>query len=225
MHKYPVSWLVGAWAMVALLLLLSGPALAVPLTINNPSFEEGLNGWDSSQVYWLEGVKSSADLLGYPDYTSPDGNNVAYVTLGGDLYQTPGATIAANTTYTLTVYVGHPGLRNPPAPMPGDPPPPLFSYSVQLWASQPFPGLLATESGYDPGQSYFGMLTLSYTSGQSGQDGHIGSYLKILLKAGPDSGMVNFDKLTLDAVPVPPTVWLLGSGLLGLVGWRRFRKN
>jgi hypothetical protein len=24
--------------------------------------------------------------------------------------------------------------------------------------------------------------------------------------------------------PVPPTVWLLGSGLLGLIGWRRFRK-
>ena len=24
-------------------------------------------------------------------------------------------------------------------------------------------------------------------------------------------------------VPVPPSVWLLGSGLLGLVGWRRFR--
>jgi len=27
------------------------------------------------------------------------------------------------------------------------------------------------------------------------------------------------------AVPIPPTVLLLGSGLLGLVGWRRFRKS
>ena len=27
------------------------------------------------------------------------------------------------------------------------------------------------------------------------------------------------------AVPLPPTVWLFGSGLLGLVGWRRFRKG
>ncbi len=30
MHKSPVRWLVGPCAMVALLLLLSGPALAVP---------------------------------------------------------------------------------------------------------------------------------------------------------------------------------------------------
>ena len=27
-----------------------------------------------------------------------------------------------------------------------------------------------------------------------------------------------------DAVPVPPSAWLMGSGLLGLLGWRRFRK-
>jgi hypothetical protein len=27
------------------------------------------------------------------------------------------------------------------------------------------------------------------------------------------------------AVPLPPTVWLLGSSLLGLAGWRRFRKS
>jgi hypothetical protein len=27
------------------------------------------------------------------------------------------------------------------------------------------------------------------------------------------------------AVPLPPTVFLLGSGLLGLAGWRRFRKG
>jgi PEP-CTERM motif len=26
-------------------------------------------------------------------------------------------------------------------------------------------------------------------------------------------------------VPLPPTMWLLGSSLLGLAGWRRFRKG
>ena len=26
-------------------------------------------------------------------------------------------------------------------------------------------------------------------------------------------------------VPLPPSIWLLGSGLLGLAGWKRFRKS
>ncbi len=35
------------------------------------------------------------------------------------------------------------------------------------------------------------------------------------------------DNITISSqvVPVPPTVWLLGSGLLGLIGVKRFRKN
>lgn len=39
---------------------------------------------------------------------------------------------------------------------------------------------------------------------------------------------IAFDWFQLDAtpaVPVPPTVWLMGSGLLGMIGWRRFRKG
>lgn len=33
------------------------------------------------------------------------------------------------------------------------------------------------------------------------------------------------DDVTYNIVPVPPAVWLFGSGLLGLVGWRRLRKG
>jgi hypothetical protein len=46
---------------------------------------------------------------------------------------------------------------------------------------------------------------------------------------GSLSGTVDFDVCFtimghVQAVPLPPTVLLLGSGLLGLAGWRRFRK-
>jgi hypothetical protein len=41
---------------------------------------------------------------------------------------------------------------------------------------------------------------------------------------GPDVG-VAFFRVDAAPVPLPPSAWLLGSSLLGLVGWRRFRKS
>jgi type VI protein secretion system component Hcp len=38
-------------------------------------------------------------------------------------------------------------------------------------------------------------------------------------------GMGLAGPMTVEVVPLPPTALLLGSGLLGLVGWRRFRKS
>lgn len=230
MHKFPMRWLVGALSIVALLLLLSGPVLAVSISIINHSFEDvsgdGLGGWSSYTIDESNrGIVASETLYGYPDYTSPDGGKAAYVKFGGDLYQRVGAIvpITSNTTYILKVYVGHPGLRNP-APEPGGPPPdPLFGYSVQLRSWGTTNDVLASSSsyGYDPGKSYFGMVTLSYT----GEQNHINQFLEIALMANQNSFIVNFDNVTLDAVPVPPTVWLLGSGLLGLAGWRKLRKG
>jgi hypothetical protein len=39
------------------------------------------------------------------------------------------------------------------------------------------------------------------------------------------SALPNMDNWTFTTVPLPPTVLLLGSGLLGLAGWRRFKKS
>jgi hypothetical protein len=33
------------------------------------------------------------------------------------------------------------------------------------------------------------------------------------------------DNVRVNAIPIPGAVWLLGSGLLGLAGWRRFKKS
>ena len=44
--------------------------------------------------------------------------------------------------------------------------------------------------------------------------------------AGIDYDQVYLDNIAVgSAVPIPPSLVLLGSGLLGLGGWRRFRKN
>jgi hypothetical protein len=236
MTKYPVRWLVGAWAMVALLvLLLSGPALAVPISIINPSFEDvsgdGLGGWSSSTFDQTKrGIVVAAGVSGNDNYTSPDGSKVAYVNNGGDLFQNVFVPITLGTTYTLKLYVGHPGV--PPDPNsttpPGDPSP--FAYTVELRSYGTVSDVLATISGSneppwppynDPGIGQFGSLTLSYTA----DSGHINQFLQIVLMANQSSSLVNFDLVTLDAVPVPPTVWLLGSGLLGLWGIRRRSKK
>jgi hypothetical protein len=54
---------------------------------------------------------------------------------------------------------------------------------------------------------YIGSLSLAFPTSSSGVTGYFGP---------------NF---LVSAVPVPPTVILLGSGLLSLAGWRRFRKG
>jgi hypothetical protein len=73
------------------------------------------------------------------------------------------------------------------------------SYSFDLLANKPqFFGVISTD--------YFDNVTFSASG-------------------GPEVG---FDSLSFGngtVVPIPGAVWLLGSGLLGLGGWRRFRKS
>jgi hypothetical protein len=52
-------------------------------------------------------------------------------------------------------------------------------------------------------------------------------WIGVVLECQPQEagGHAYFDNVVFNAqcVPVPPAVWLFGSGLLGLVGWRRFK--
>ena len=49
--------------------------------------------------------------------------------------------------------------------------------------------------------------------------------IQIIQNAAGNTDGVAFFRVDANAAPLPPSAWLLGSGLLGLVGWRRFRKS
>lgn len=82
----------------------------VPITIQNPSFEQGapIGSWNFGPIPgWI--ITGSAGqwqpAKGYFP-AIPDGATIAFAN-GGKLTQDLGVAVAVNTTYTLTVSVGH----------------------------------------------------------------------------------------------------------------------
>ncbi|MFA5183660.1 MAG: hypothetical protein WC405_20315 [Syntrophales bacterium] len=83
---------------------------------------------------------------------------------------------------------------------------------VQLFSDDPFRPFPDPLAGLPAGEVFEGDFSI----------------LPILFFAGPNTYHIWTDLLPGtfgNAVPLPPGALLLGSGLLGLVGWRRFRKN
>ena len=214
---------------LALLLCLFGVALfgtnayASLVTINNPSFEENIpedggwsqgwwgcwnyevNGWEVSEGVWSGGTFRPSNLV-YPNGV-PDGLNVAYSNLGGSISQVLTETLTEGYIYTLRVYVGNRLDWLFPA------------YAVQLLAGG---NLLSEENSLNPQAGSFLLSTLTYTA--LSNDDWLGLPLEIRLSNEDSSGnpQVNFDLVTLDAspVPIPAAVLLLGSGIIGLAGFR-----
>jgi hypothetical protein len=118
-----------------------------------------------------------------------------------------------------------------------------FNASGQLYAADGFPGALdifyslniATQSCPIVGQltlpniaehSLEGLAFLQNNSLSGVQANYL--YNNIDMAAGTIGQTFNTGNYLLyglSPVPLPPTVFLFGSGLLGLAGWRRFRKS
>ena len=206
--------------MVACVLVMAGPTVAGNIEILNPSFETDSLRDDSFISYATNWIVGNAGVVNHLDswqytwtYGAPDGNNVAWVN-GGRLYQDLAATLTVNTTYTLKSYVGH----HPEFFTSGMP-----DYTVQLLAVDGTTEHVLTQiTGKDPGQGNFELYGATYFAAAG--DPYLGKTLRVNLFGNTQ---VNFDLVSLDAtaVPLPPGLLLLGSGLLGLAGWRRFRKS
>lgn len=219
------TWLklskVGWLAVLGLVVVMgtSGSALATSITILNWSFESpGYIGGDYGEIVtdWTKtgthgGVYNP--LGGVFPSGVPNGSNVAWVNYQSTLAsisQVTGATILADQIYTLQVYVG--------THKPDD----GGTYTVAL-VDNVTGTVLASTSGTPPYQT-FTQVTVTYQSPHSG--GVIGDALKVVLSSGgptDKSGQTDFDAVTLSytAIPLPSTLLLLGTGLVGLGLLRR----
>jgi choice-of-anchor C domain-containing protein len=114
---------------------------------------------------------------------------------------------------------------------------------TQYYASFDFAG--NPEGGSNPRKIYFGIVGDSAHSASFDITGHSisnmgwvteGFYFTAIgttstIYFGGDPGSTTYGptldnvRVELASIPVPPTVWLLGSSLLGLASWRRLRKR
>lgn len=206
--------------MLSMVLVAQGTALASSIFIENPSFEAdvpptggstpwgdapGNQQWNNSVNGWITaGQGTQVPYMGGSAFDSvPQGSNVAWDN-GDTIFQGLGATLQPGA-YTLSVWVGAPKYISE---FPG--------YTVALYAGGT-PVASGNSRNPGPGQWLQDILTCNIASGNT----LIGQPLEIRLES--NGIQVCFDDVTLNYVPIPGSVLLLGSGLVGMIFWRRKR--
>ena len=217
--------------------LVSGRAASIPIT--NASFESPLlspGAWTATDIPTTVWYGNGPNGVWYPDagyFTGslPDGNQILIVGYneGSLVTQSLSATLQADTTYTLSYYLGN---RFAGAIDQGNPIS-LGEYSVSLWANG---FLLASDSGGAPDAGSFLLRTFSFDSGANPTgDGLAALSIQVSASGLTSTGalaMAEFDQFTLDAAPTssstapePASGILLFSGIAGGVVLRRTVKK
>jgi hypothetical protein len=242
MKKYLLNWVLIVMGGLALLLAAAEGVLADSITILNPSFEADQPGvgWSSTPAGYYTNpgfsitgwtYNNSVELLQpnmnnstWFNYPPPDGANVAYLANMGDsyIYQILTATWDPNAVYLLRVEIagGSPvsvgssnivwGLGIAPLGL-------VFGERLQLPSRDIGTGNFTDVLLIISGQYY----TINYSD-------YAGAPLEIVL----GGHNVFFDNIRLEVfppgtviIPLPPTLLLLGSGILALVGLKRSGKG
>jgi hypothetical protein len=200
---------------------------AANITIVNPSFEVDVfsqggyfnappSGWTDVQANGLVGPWFPA--AGFFNTPAPDGDNILFVGYGspGEASQNLSALLQADTTYTLSFYVGA-RLDLPFSP-----------YTVSLTAN----GVtLASDSGGNPTSGNFVARSFSFTTGAN--PAGEGTALGIdVYASGLGSSQADFDAFSLTAdpasqsgAPEPATLPLMGGALALAAAWSRRRRQ
>jgi hypothetical protein len=196
---------------------------AAPIPITNPSFESPtltLLGLSDSATGWtLSGVaKVYFPPVGADNGTNlfaavPDGNQILLdLNLASDANQALGISLTANTTYTLTYFVG----RRYDLPIGG--------YTVAVKAGST---VLVSDSGGAPGAGAFVQRTLTFATGATPLSGILSIDITSTgLSATGGLAETAFDMITLTSTsssPEPASMLLFGGGFLGLTFMGRKR--
>lgn len=226
-------------ALVVALLVVTSGAWAGNIPVGNPSFESPVcgaagSGTNCTPNSWT--VTNSANQWNpttgqytanqFPsnlgDTSLPDGIQAAWVNGGANsLSQILATTIAANTTYTLTIDVGLRTTVNN-----------TFGAIVDLDAFSAVAGttVLTNDTSAspgsgneDPGHGSWALWTVTFNSASN--PSVVGQDLEIYLSSS--TNQTGYDNVSLNGVsnvPEPAMFALVGFGLLGLVTRRRFAK-
>ena len=215
--------------------MISGASIASATTIpiSNPSFETpvqscvgcytlftAIPGSPWVTALGLASVWRPTVGAGQEFAALPDGNQITPIGFSGagsEIYQDLSATLLANTTYTLSFYVGQ---RTDYA---------FGGYNVSLEAKNGG-GLtvLASDSGGAPAPGLFVQRNIVFKSGSSPQ---IGQPLRIDISTPAGNNQASFDLFALttsnsSSTPEPGSLALGASGLLLLAGaLRRIRQD
>ena len=196
------------------------PAFAAAVNIVNNSFEDpALLVFNSGSATVTGWNVSGQTVTAWGPVTVADGQQYLQMQGGapGHADQTLGVDLLANTTYTLSYYVGS------RADFPG-----VGAYTVALLANN-----VVLNSGSDPYTGPDGFMSQRSFSFTSGAVVAPGQTLQIAIDLPGESGNGIFDLITLDAetggssggssAPEPATLALSASAMLAL-GWLRRRR-